>query len=294
MKANNEDVKVTELSFVASSTQSTIVNNISEISLWDGSTKLAYTNNISASSTVSGLSLIIPQTEKTYTIKVKLNKYGKDQTAELDKYYEFGLEINEAQGNSSGDDVTGATTTLSKNVAVVATKISAVSFESTNGSVSIASKLTSDSDVNSAIIKVTAPSYMGNTDSTGNEIKTIIKSIKVKVDGSAASSTGATTTIERLGGSGTTVATTTESGYATLGLTQNSIYNVLAAGETAYYLVKIHTKTWDGSTNSGTMSLTVNLDALNGGNIVWNDGGADKTSLRLPGVTKIDGITLTN
>ena len=82
-----------------------MVNNISEIALYDGTTKVAYTNNIATTSQVTGLSLVIPQTEKTYTIKVKLNEYGKDKTAVLGKDIQFSLGVIEAQGDVSGDDL---------------------------------------------------------------------------------------------------------------------------------------------------------------------------------------------
>jgi hypothetical protein len=296
LKANNEDVKITKLSILASSTATSINNNIARVSLYDGATEVAYTDVASATSSMTGLSIVVPQSEKTYTIKVKLSKYGKDQVGELNKNYQFALLIDEAQGVSSGDTVAAVSaTSLSKTMGAVATKISAVSFVNSYNGVNVATSLSSDTMNNAAIIAVTAPATT-NVKADGSEIKTAVKTIKVKVDGNAAATT-TVATLERIGGSGTATssdAVIDGNGYFTFTLS-NVLDSEIKGGETAYFALKVKTVDFTGDQNSGSRSLTANLDNLNGGNIVWaeNDGGANKSDLRLS-ITKLDGTTIKN
>ncbi len=305
MKATNEAVKITKMSVVADgATSAELVSNISEIGVYDGTTRIAYTNNIGVTSTISGLSFVVPTSEKTYTIKVKLNEYGLNKTAVLGKDVRFALLVNEAQGDMSGDTVSApAQTGWSKYMALTPAKVAVVSMVSNYNGVNIASRLSSGQTQNAAIIKVTAPSFGNNTDSTGGEMKTLINALQVKLVGDYAT-TSSEVTIERIGGSGnaTTTSTISGSGYAVLDLSGMADSDkAITSGQDAYFLVKVKTATWDGTTNSGTKSLTVNLDKLNGAtgagnyNFSWMEkDGTAKYDLRIPGVTKVDGIQINN
>lgn len=304
MKATNEAVKITKLSVIASGTSATnLVNNINEIGIYDGTTRIAYTNNVGVTSTMSGLSFVVPTSEKTYTVKVKLNEYGLNKTAVLNTDVRFALLVDEAQGDMSFDTVTApAQTDWSKYMALTPAKVAAVDMVSNYNGVSIASRLSSGQTQNAAIIKVSAPSFGNNTDSTGGEMKTLINALQVKLDGDYATSSSVVS-IERIGGSGNATTTNTISGgYAVLDLSSMvDSDKAITSGQDAYFLVKVKNATWDGTTNSGTKSLTVSLDKLNGasgaGNYNFNwmekDGSA-KYDLRIPGVTKIDGIQISN
>jgi len=311
MKATNEDVKVTKLNFFADAASGTLsdtemVQNISEIALYDGTTKVAYTNNIAKTSAVTGLSLIIPQTEKTYTIKVKLNEYGKDKTAVLAKDIKFSLGIIEAQGDVSGDDITitaidtAAEVGWSKATGITATKLSAVSMVNSYSGVNIASNLAVASDNNAAIIKVTAPSYGNNTTDTGSELKTLLESVRVQITGNGYK-VGGNVKIQRIGGSGNTYTTVEDTGYATASTAAwDTIDKEVAAGQDAYFLVKVETLAAFVANTSYT--IQVKLDALNATgaathNFTWKEntaGAASKYDLRIPGVTTIDGPQITN
>lgn len=304
MKATNEAVKITKMSVIADGTTGTnLVNNINEIGIYDGSTRIAYTNNIGVTSTMSGLSFVVPTSEKTYTIKVKLNEYGLNKTAVLGTDVRFALVVDEAQGDMSGDTVSApAQTDWSKYMALTPAKVAAVSMVSSYNGINIASHLSSGQTQNAAIIKVTAPTFGNNTDSTGGEMKTLINALQLNLVGDYDASTSSVS-VERIGGSGNATTTTTISGgYAILDLSGMADSDkAITSGQDAYFLVKVKTATWDGSTNSGTKSLTVNLNKLNGAsgagnyNFKWMEkDGSAKYDLRIPGVTKVDGIQINN
>jgi len=308
MQAKYEPVKITKMSVIANgdaTTLNNLVNNINEIGIYDGSTRIAYTNNIGVTSTMSGISFVVPTFEKTYTIKVNLNEYGLNKTAVLDTDVRFALLVDEAQGDMSGDPVSApAQTGWSKYMALTPAKVSAVSMVSSWSGINIVSHLSPGQTQNAAIIKVTAPNFGNNTDSTGGEMKTLIDAIQLNLVGDYATSSPYVS-IERIGGSGNATSTTTiNDGYAVLNLSGMADSDkAITSGQDAYFLVKVKTATWDGTTNPGTKSLTVNLDKLNGtstsgnGNysFMWKaKDGTDKYDLRIPGVTKVDGIQISN
>lgn len=313
MKATNEDVKITKLNFFADAAAGTLsddemVQNISEIALYDGTTKVAYTNNIAKTSAVTGLSLIIPQTEKTYTIKVKLNEYGKDKTAVLAKDIKFSLGVIEAQGDVSGDDITiteintAAEVGWSKATGITATKLSAVSMVNSQGGINVASSLSTASENNAAIIKVTAPSYGNNTTAQGTEIKTVLNNVRVKIAGNAHTA-GDNIKIQRIGGSGQTYTVASAAGYANFSTAGWEVVDKeVAAGQDAYFLIKVETLAFLADTS---YTLQVVLDALNGVaaadaySFSWKESGTDaaianKYDLRIPGVITLDGPQITN
>ncbi|MFA7119826.1 MAG: hypothetical protein WC159_13755, partial [Sphaerochaetaceae bacterium] len=314
MKATNEDVKITKLNFFADAvapatlSDDEMVQNISEIALYDGTTKVAYTNNIAKTSQVTGLSLVIPQTEKTYTIKVKLNEYGKDKTAVLAKDIKFSLAVVEAQGDVSGDDLnvedidTAGEVGWSKAMGITATKLSAVSMVNSYSGINVASSLSTASDNNAAIIKVTAPSYGNNTTDTGTEIKTLLNNVRVKIAGNAHTD-GADVKIQRIGGSGQTYNVASAAGYANFSTAGwEDVDKEVAAGQEAYFLVKVTTLAFEANTS---YTLQIVLDALNGVaaesaySFSWQETGDDdaiapKYDLRIPGVISIDGNQITN
>lgn len=322
MKATNEDVKITKLNFVAEDsadvaanlTNDEMVQNISEIALYDGTTKVAYTNNIAKTSQVTGLSLVIPQTEKTYTIKVKLNEFGKDKTAVLGKNIKFALAVVEAQGDISGDDVTApAQTGWSKNMGITATKLSAISMVNSYSGVNVDSALSVASDNNVAIVKLTAPAYGNNTDANGSEIKTVLERVRVQLTGNGYKD-GGNIKIQRIGGSGQTYTVIEGAGldntagngddednYAIFDTaTWQTIDREVTSGQDAYFLVKVESLAAFVANTSYT--IQVKLDALNGTgaavyNFTWKESDATATSkvdLRIPGVTTIDGPRVTN
>jgi len=314
MKATNEPVKITKMSVLtdddgnwdteASSTN--IVANINEIGIYDGTTRIAYTNNIGATSTMSGLSFVVPTTEKTYTIKVKLNKYGLNEPAVLGTDMQFKLKVDEAEGDISGDPVDTSTiiTEPSKSMAPIPAKFTAVSLERNNGSsITIVDRLVPNAIQNVAIIKLTADNFGGNTDSKGGQMKAYVNKIQIKIEGDYAA-TSSLVSIERIGGSGNSVSTSTiDNNHAVLDLsTLTSDSDIaLTSGQVAYFLVKAKTTDWNDTANPGTKHLTVSLDKLNGisdagnYNFEWYARDGDpKHDLRIPGITRVDGIQITN
>jgi hypothetical protein len=317
MRANNEAVKVTKLTITGTTN---LNGKVTELGLYDGSTLVGSTNVIATSSTIdiSGDKLIVPMTAKNYYIKATLAPYGKDQTGSLNVATTFAVSAIEAQGNDSGDSLTsnggnvallesgeiaydvnndgvvaaGSTTGTSSTLGILASKISAVSLVSSNGSgTSLATKIYSGQAANAAIIQVTTGAS-ANNETNGDAIKTYLNSIIVKV----ATSTkidAFSATIERIGGTAPATTTTSITAKRALfsGLT-GSDYEI-APSATAYFLVKV-TPTFTTAV-AGDSSLNVSLDALDTDNFTFKDSrdANAKSELRL-GVTTVDGTTISN
>lgn len=313
MRADNEAVKVTKLTITGSTN---LNGKVTELGLYDGSTLVGSTNVIATSSTIdiSGDKLIVPMTAKNYYVKATLAPYGKDQTGALDTATTFAVSAIEAQGNDSGDSLVAATsltsgkisydatndgtaenataTGVSKTLGILASKISAVSLVSSNGSgTSLATKIYSGQAANAAIIQVTTGASTNN-ETNGDAIKTYLNSMIVKIATSTTVS-AMTATLERIGGTASATSSTSITSNRALfsGLT-GSDYEI-APSTTAYFLVKV-TPTFT-TTVAGDSSLNVSLDKLDVDNFTFKDSrdAAAKNALRL-GVTTVDGTTISN
>jgi hypothetical protein len=326
LRAANDDIKVTKLSVTAPVTGTFTANLnqvISSMSLYDGSTLIATTSNITNPVVFEGLSIVVPQSSKIYTLKAKLNAIGKDQSGALDQDITFHVDAIEAQSNSTGDTMTagnangavaageivydtnndgtfdagGETLTgESKKLGSVASMISGVSLVSSVGSTTVDSNISSGIAANAAIIKVTTPDY-ANTLASGEELKTMLSRIKVKV-AHGSTVTAITATIEKIGGTQAAITATDDETYATFAVSGND-YSI-AKNSTVYYLVKV-TPTFAATPASIKVSLD-NLDGTaaandaTGSNFSWKDGfdAGGRLQLRIPDTTKVDGAQLNN
>ncbi len=313
MRADNEAIKVTKLTITGSSN---LNGKVTELGLYDGSTLVGSTNVIATSSTIdiNGSNLIVPMTAKNYYIKATLAPYGKDQTGSLDAATTFAVSAIEAQGNDSGDSLAAADslasgkisydltndgtadnasgTGVSKTLGILASKISAVSLVSTNGSgTALATKIYSGQAANTAIIQVTTGAS-ANNETNGDAIKTYLNSMIVKI-ATSTTVTAMTATLERVGGTATATSSTSITAHrATFSNLTGTDYEI-APSTTAYFLVKV-TPTFN-TTVAGDSSLNVSLDALDTDNFTFRDArsATPKSVLRL-GVTTVDGTTISN
>lgn len=326
MKAQNEDVKVTKI-VVATTTLTTLNSSFSRIGIWDGATELAFTTSIGASSaSLDNLSIVVPQSSKTYYIKGTLNNIGMNMPGAVDKNYTLVVSGVEAEGVSSGDSLTasnagngvgageiaydtdndasyddaqdGVVTGASKIVTPVVTQITAVDLVSSYTGTALATSLVSGASHNAAIIKVTTNAST-NTLANGDAAKTMIDKVKVDIAKGLNGSESFSATIERIGGTQGTVAAATSSVTAQFDTSSNTDFQV-SNGDTAYFLVKV-TPTFTGTDNSEF--IQVGLGALNGtaatnnaagANFEWRDGSdaTDKFALRISGITSVDGTQI--
>ena len=314
LKAENESVKVTKLILEANQNLNGIV---SELGLYDGSNLIGSTNVIATDNTIeiSGDKLVVPTNSKNYYVKATLSSIGKNQTGTSTSDITFSVKGIEATGYDSSEsltnndtdallesgeigydaandgaiDASATETGVSKKMAVVASRISAVGLVSSASNVSLATSLTDGQAANAAIISVTAPAS-SNTEQNGDSIKTRISQIVVSV-ATSSKITAYTTTIERVNGTATAVTGTPGTASATFTGLSGADYEVMP-GETAYFLVKV-VPVFTAAI-AGDSSINVGLNDLSS-NFTWKDASsaADKTDLRLS-ITKVDGTTIKN
>lgn len=314
LKAENETVKVTKLSIEANSNLNGVV---SELSLYDGSTLIGSTNVIATSSIIeiAGDKMIVPMSSKNYYVKAKLAPIGKDQTGtstaditlKVNNIEATGYNSAESLANNDADavlesgeigydaandgtiDASEVTTGVSKKVAVVASRISAVDLVASAEGVSRSTTLTDGQAANAAIISVTAPAS-SNAEQNGDAIKTRISQIVVGV-ATSSKITSYTASIERVKGVSAAVSGTPAATSTTFAALSGADYEIMP-GQTAYFLVKI-VPTFTAAI-AGDSSINVSLDNL-ATNFTWKDASSasDKTDLRLS-TTKVDGTTIKN
>lgn len=307
MKADDGEALLTKLKLDVEGLGSATPSNVfSELSLWDGSNQVAATTNLNENTIIfDNINLEVPTSEKIYTLKGTLNNIGKNQAGVLglDSIVFRPNTESEAQDFSSGDDLTGshlviATSTPSMKIGAVATKITAISSETTDGQGhTVDSKLTSGSNV-VGIIKVTTPSTT-NTNSDGTQVKTAISSFKFKT---AITGTASTTldsmTIEKVGGAGESAAATSSTEYFTVNVKTGDVD--VTPGTTVYYVVRANVSNVPGG-NTASASFQAKFDALNDAstaNVTWKDSSMDSTTayttLRINGLNNIDFPKLNN
>lgn len=342
LRSENEDIKVTKIKVTASDT--TVLNNVNKLSLYDGTTVVAETTNIAQTTEFDNLNIIVPQTSKVYTLKATLNKIGQNEPGEDDSDVTFNVNSVEAQGNASGDDLAANTaagvvsgeiaydkdangtfgevgdtsTAESKKMGAVASMISGVALVNSANGESLNTSISSGVAANAAIIKVVTPAS-SNTLANGEAVKTLIGSVKVRVEATTHAATAAsgvtyTASIKKIGGSVAPVAgVVAYDNFAGIGAEANGSGYVqftttgadyeLAPSTEAYYLVTI-TPTFTTAV-AGDKSIRVNLDKLNGtdatntangGNLVWKDTSAatGRNALRIKGLNSITGSQIKN
>lgn len=348
LRSANEDIKVTKIKVTASNAN--VVNNVAKLSLYDGSTVVAETTNIAKTTEFDNLNIVVPQTSKTYTLKATLNKIGQNEPGVVDTDITFNVNSVEAEGNASGDDLVadnfdgtvqggkiaydidndgvfdetalngdGASKTgESKLMGAVASMISGVALVNSANGETLNTSIASGVSANAAIIKVVTPAS-SNTLANGEAVKTLIGSVKVRVEATTHAATAAsgvtyTASIKKIGGSVAPVAgTVAYDNFAGIGAEANGSGYVqftttgadyeLAPSTEAYYLVTI-TPTFTTAV-AGDKSIRVNLDKLNGtdatntangGNLVWKDTSAatGRNALRIKGLNSITGSQIKN
>jgi hypothetical protein len=265
---------------------------------------------------------VVPSNEKTYTLKADFNKIGQNEPGILDLETTFALKSIEAEGVSSGATLTAAdtdgsveageiayetdtytgVTAVSKYTGVVASKMAPISLVSSYGGKTLSTKITTGITANAAIIAVTVPSTLNKNDD-GTALKTYIDAIYTNMETDGGVSWDAY--IERIGGtSGTWSANeNTDSGSDYMSFYGwNNTYSdfLVTPGETAYFLVTV--VPYFTASYSGEYSLKVGLDHLDNYNTTfeWNFEWYDrldaskKYEVRMPGITSITGVSISN
>jgi hypothetical protein len=240
-----------------------------------------------------------------------LTKIGQNEPGALDKSAVFHLTAVEAEGDSSGTvlaagdadstcasgevcyeaDTTTVGTAASKTMGVVASKVSYIAMKQSEGSTSISTKLNSGIAANAAIVEFTVPPT-SNTLTNGSALKFILSTTTFALEKSS-TITGYTATIERIGGSNTPISANVTGTTPTFPVngTTNSDYQ-FNPGETVYLLVKL-TPTFT-ATIAGDTSIKLNLGTTTGQSWLDRADATAKTAFRIPGVTTINGYTISN
>lgn len=303
LRANNEPVKVTELAVVSSAN---LASSVSRYSLWDGSTMVAETTNVGATTTTLETSFTVTG-EKFYQLRVDLQPIGQNQPGSLDVAATFHLASVEAEGAQSGtalaagdadstlaageigyEDDSVYASAVSKAMGIVASKISAASLKQSAEGVSLSTKLNSGIAANAAIVELTVPSTV-NTNADGSAVKFTLATTTFALEKSS-TVTNYTATIERIGGTGSAISANVTGTAPSFALSGTDYQ--LNPGETVYLLVKV-TPTFTASI-AGDSSVRLNLNTATG--LAWEDrdDATAKTGLRLPGVTTLNGFTISN
>ncbi|MCX6782322.1 MAG: hypothetical protein NTW66_04385 [Candidatus Magasanikbacteria bacterium] len=318
-RADNESIKVTSFKVVGNLTE-TLSNNITELALYDGTSKVAYATTIGAVTTTLDQDFIVDSTEKVYTLKASLAKIGLNEPGNLNVSTTFKLNGIEAEGVNSGHtlvaDANNACiageicyesgtvlnyTSASKQAGIVASKAQTVSLVSSYSGYSLATSIVSTSSANAAIIAITVPAT-NNNNADGTTLKYNISRIKVNV---ANNVTSYTATLQRIGGVDPAVTSSVSGAYTEFNTSHFATTDDdITPGETAYFIVKI-TPVFT-ATLAGEKFIKVNLDKLDGTavtndasgtNFTWTDraaGANNKISIRMPGVSNIDGTQIVN
>ncbi len=314
LRAENEEVNVTDLSVYASTTNSAgFQNMVSKLYLVDSDkvTILAEETVVSATTTFDNFTedFMIGDTSRTIYIKADVNKIGKSAIGEVNTFAELKVTEIAAEGGSSGtaladaaesggvcasgkicwdDDGDGAYTSTdyitekAKIFGVLAAMISNVDLVSSAEGTEIDTSINGTGWINAAIMKVTVDSTT-NTLSTGEAVELILNKVKVQVeknDDTLLASNGVS--IERLGSgvsgySTSTLDDVTASGtvYATMDMSESDLStDDNIEPGTTVYYL---IKAYVGTLDGGTGNdwIRVNLDLFNGTSCTSTASGAN-------------------
>lgn len=212
----------------------------------------------------------------------------------------MSLQVTDAEGNSSSKAVNNPSpTSASLAFAVVPVRISNVQFVNTANGISLTSRLNNGSN-NIAIIAVTADSSTNTDTSTNASLKTLLKSIQLRV--THLSGADVTTingmTIEQVNGNTGSIAGTLSlsngSGTATFAMTGLGTDAEINNGTMKYYVVKADV-TKDTTTDNDDY-VKVEFAGFSNGEVTYssndtNYSGSNVTDLRV-GLTKLDGTQI--
>jgi len=246
--ALNEAVTVKELT-VADTGAGAMNDYVSEVILYknDKTTEIARKTVTGDSVDFTGLTETFePGTTNIYVkvvaLKMGLNEAGDQSAADLT----LTLDVTDAAGFDSGDDVAVAVSLASNGFGTVPVQVTGVSLlqkypeGSTSPTFEVPAILNAGDNV-AAIIKVTTAANTNKDSSTGSVLKTVLTQIKLK-ESLAAGTTVASYDLERINGADAAINDTVAGGYiafdtTTFATSDNEIVN----GQTAYFVVTAKT-----------------------------------------------------
>jgi len=346
VRAANESVKIEDLAVYAS--YASVGNVFSSLSLYDqDGNLLKQASNVAQTTTFEDINYVVPTSSKVLYLKGSAYAIGKDQAGAVDRGT-FASDISwraqgiVAAGNSSGaslvtgdldgdggtageivfdtdgdgayDEASGdaAYTAVSNKAYAVASRIADVEFVNTNGGYNVASSLTTSGTYNAAIIKVTNSAY-SNTLATGDVLKTVLQTVKIKLTYDASTVIGAVT-LQRINGAAASALAINASSTPTAGtkylnfdLTASgfSVDDEIAASDSAYYLIQVPVTLQDVTAQNDWIQIDLDLldgtagaldaDAdATGANFKWQDGtdATAKYPLRIKGKIKVEGVKI--
>ena len=309
--AVNEDILVEDLTLTASATNfsglatgntANFASAFSEVVILDDdmTTELYRESITSATMFLNDIDVLIPEGSSNIYIKLVANKIGKNETGVEEGPYTLAMTIDEAEGQSSGDDITAtAGANTSNNFFSRAVRISNIEVLDSGthfGRSLITTNNLGNGENNLGIIKITTDSSTNTNTGDGSELELLLNSVNFTVDVNGA--TLNSVEFERIDVTSTdsTFATTTgATGLVTVDLsTADTTAKLIEEGTTAYYLVKV-TIAAGSSANSSSAQLRLDtLDATSSAEANITYKSDDASAVLTPSVflsdTSADGI----
>lgn len=302
LKASKEDVKITDLA-IEQFDLGKAANVTNAPKMWKSltlldsnmTTVIATLNSVAASSTFTGLSLIVPQTTKTVYLKGVSNNIVKDGVGIVNASTTFNVSDVIARGVGSGAALSSNATSsvatascadqticyvvpagspsqgvggypghntyktaTSTTATVLASKISSVGLVSSGDGCTLSSSLSAGENT-VAIIKVTTDNTGANTLSDGSTIKTVLNTIVI--DYNITGATSSHISIEKCGGTeahvnGDAVIDDGDtSGNTLFDMSGMTNENKISSASTVYYAVKFTIPTVSATAGASTVQI---------------------------------------
>lgn len=299
--ANNEDILLEDFVLVASGPNSSQFSKlVKSVDVYEmgtnGTTLLASEDVLDGQTQVqfNDFDRVISKGSKNLYFKVTTQKYGQNQPGiDFSNGISFALNVSTdgAEGVSSNQDITSPiATSYSLPFYVFPIRISNVAFVTSYAGSTVSTSTAPGSNVNLAIIKVTADNWM-NTDTTdGSALNMLIDTIEVVNNSNYVSNL----TLRRIDiSNGTDVSGVGTTGDVSFDLTSAStVDREIGSSEIAYYLIQGDITGVPSGSNTVVRIDLENLD--NGAFEFTHDGSGAGTysALRL-GFTRLDGTSIT-
>lgn len=287
MTALNEPVQINDVTLANDGTTG-LQTAISELVLLknDKTTEIARKSVTGNDTAFDDVNYVVAEGTENVYVGVVAHKMGRFLPGSIKDGFTMQMESFDAEGDASGEDVTVAASSDSLAFGTVPTRISSVSFVSSNGGVSVANSLTAGTN-NIAIIQLTTDAS-ANTDATdGSSLVTKLTVLDFTIRTNATVAINSVE-VERIGGTGDkTFATTHAAVVASTSTTNTAISTTLGSadavnseinnGSSAYFLVKMAPAFVTGTTTS--YSAQVLFTALDGGDIEYRSDDNEANGL---------------